>query len=246
MKIKVRQHRRLRPVQVISFDLDDTLYDNKPVMRQAEQALVAFMQQHWPATRQLQVADWRRLREQLAQQQSELAHDMTALRLATLEQGLVACGYPPEQARTGARAAMEYFLQERNKVTVPTQSHTLLSHLGQHFPLVAISNGNVDIHQIGLADYFVGAWQPGAGLRGKPHADLFHAASDAVGLNRPEQLLHVGDHPEHDILGAARFGAQTAWLPISEQQPGPWLPTVELHQVADLSGILTGHWLHIQ
>ena len=39
-------YRTLMPFQVISFDLDDTLYDNSHVITTAEQKFVTFVQQH--------------------------------------------------------------------------------------------------------------------------------------------------------------------------------------------------------
>lgn len=45
----------------------------------------------------------------------------------------------------------------------------------------------------------------------KPDPGLFRVALDRLGV-RPEQALHVGDHPELDVLGAASAGIDAALL----------------------------------
>ena len=67
----------LRPqnIQAISFDLDDTLYDNLPHILNAEAELATFLLQTYPLSQAWQTHDWRRLKLQLLQQNRELAHD---------------------------------------------------------------------------------------------------------------------------------------------------------------------------
>jgi FMN phosphatase YigB (HAD superfamily) len=45
----------------MSFDLDDTLYDNHPFILRAEQKLLAFLQQHSPSDGATDTQYWRRL-----------------------------------------------------------------------------------------------------------------------------------------------------------------------------------------
>jgi len=58
-------YRRLYPVKAISFDLDDTLYNNVPVMQRAEQAVRDFLAREFPQTAVWQSSDWLRHRQQL-------------------------------------------------------------------------------------------------------------------------------------------------------------------------------------
>jgi FMN phosphatase YigB (HAD superfamily) len=56
----------------------------------------------------------------------------------------------------------------------------------------------------------------------------------------PEQILHVGDHPETDVLGARLHGFRAAWLNERQQ---PWhsvqlLPDVEINGLEELAGLL--------
>ena len=235
----IQFHRRLRPVKVISFDLDDTLYDNGPVMQRAEQALVDHLHERFPQTSHWHLDDWRAMRDALAAKDSLLAGNMTALRVTTLRQGLAQAGIAEQLARQASEDAMAHFLTFRNRIDVAPEVHRLLDALAGRFPLVAISNGNADINKIGLQPYFAAAWQPSDKVRGKPTTDMFIAAQQALGFH-PSELLHIGDHPISDVQGAARFGAQSVWLNTSGQ-PHPsltWLPTVTVQSLPLIGDIL--------
>lgn len=235
----IQFHRRLRPVKVISFDLDDTLYDNRPVMQRAEQALVEHLHERFPQTSHWQLDDWRTMRDTLAAKDALLAGNMSALRLTTLQQGLCQAGVAKQAARQASEEAMAHFLTFRNRIEVAPEVHRLLNALAGKFPLVAISNGNADIHKIGLQPYFAAAWQPSDKVRGKPTTDMFLAAQQALGF-KPSELLHIGDHPISDVQGAARFGAQSVWFNESGQDHPSltWLPTVTIQSLPLLDDIL--------
>ena len=49
----MRFYRPLGPVKAMTFDLDDTLYDNGPVIRAAEVSLQDYIVKHYPRTAQL-------------------------------------------------------------------------------------------------------------------------------------------------------------------------------------------------
>ena len=45
----------------------------------------------------------------------------------------------------------------------------------------------------------------------------------------PSQVVHIGDHPEHDILGAQNCGLHTLWVNFSGQSwPGAQPPDLEV------------------
>lgn len=235
----IQFHRRLRPIKVISFDLDDTLYDNRPIMQRAEQALVDHLHTNFPQTRSLSIEQWAELRNTLASKDALLAGNMTALRMASLEHGLHQTGVNAATIKRASEDAMAHFLSVRNQIEVTPDVIKLLDALASRFPLVAISNGNADIGQFGLQPYFTSAWQPTTKLRGKPTTDMFIAAQQALGF-KPSELLHIGDHPISDVQGAARFGAQSVWLNESGQPNSDltWLPTVTIQKLPLLSDIV--------
>ncbi|KFZ30762.1 hypothetical protein IDSA_09605 [Pseudidiomarina salinarum] len=230
--------RRLHPVQALSFDLDDTLYPNAPVMRAAEQAVHAYLCERHPQVAHWTAEDWARRRLHIMGRDQDLASDMTALRLATLCEGFREAGVG--EAEAAAEAALQEFLKHRNAVEMDTSTHDNLERLAAHYPLFALSNGNVSVDAIGLAPYFTGILQPGKGRRGKPHPDMFSEARQLLPDIPPSGWLHIGDSPSADVFGARRAGWQTAWytggLGLSDQLQV--LPTLAFDDLGRLTDFL--------
>jgi putative hydrolase of the HAD superfamily len=77
----------------------------------------------------------------------------------------------------------------------------------------------------------------------KPHPLAFRAALDAVGVDRPEEAVFVGDRPFDDIHGARSAGLRTVLIPhsdIPEAQKGPVAgePDAVIDRLADLLAIV--------
>lgn len=234
----MRFYRRLTHFKAISFDLDDTLYDNFPVIKKAERALQAHLTQIIPENNTLGRKYWLKHRAKCISLKPELAHDVSALRLASLISGMQNLGLSEAQSKQKAEQALTYFLFHRNLVTVSdTVKHTLES-LSQHYPLVAISNGNVGIEEIGLKDYFTHCFFAGEGNLQKPAHDMFHQTCEALAIT-PQQLLHIGDCTHADIYGALQAGCQTVWIDNAnfaiKKKPLKLLPTAQLDRVEQLS-----------
>lgn len=230
---QVRFHRRLLPVSVISFDLDDTLYDNGPVMQAAEQQVQDFICQYYPQTKDWDIKHWQQRRLKLMREHESLRSDMTRLRLATLEQGFTeAQVLEPKRA---AETVMQQFLFHRSNFSVAASTHELLRSLARQFRLVAVSNGNVDCDRIGLSQHFQLIVQPGDGLRGKPFSDMFERVKAELDV-KSEQILHIGDHPISDVVGAQRSGCQSAWFTggLGKHEQLSTLPTFQFDQLNDL------------
>jgi len=117
---------------------------------------------------------------------------------------------------------------------VPGDIHPFLAKLKQHYPIVAISNGNVGTEEIGLAKYFDYRFHAGNGNKQKPANDLFQLACNKLGI-KTHELLHVGDCGRADIKGAIRAGCQSAWLNCYDVgKPQTSLADIELNRVTDL------------
>ncbi|WP_185968002.1 HAD-IA family hydrolase [Thalassotalea sp. PS06] len=237
----MRFYRRLKPFKALSFDLDDTLYDNHPVITRAEAALKQHLQTLIPATQEVTANFWWQQRRYCLQQNPALSHDVTALRLATLTLGLVKLGYEEAEAKQKAENAFAFFLRHRNNLTVSDEVIKLLENLAEKFPLVAISNGNVSVDDIGIRHCFVDTYFAGNGNLQKPENDMFHQACEFINIT-PSQLLHVGDCTHADIFGAMRAGCQTAWVNNQSfaivKKPLKTLPTMQLDKVEQLQTFL--------
>lgn len=233
----VQFYRKLQPISVISFDLDDTLYDNVPIMQNAEQQTQEFIARQYPQASHWDIEHWQRRRLSVMQRNLQLSSDMTLLRLTTLSEGFSEAGITaPWQA---AEQVMAFFRYHRSNFMVDDHSLQLLQQLKCHYRLAAISNGNVECDKIGLADYFDLVIQPGEGLRGKPFADMFDRVKTHFEVPA-ERILHVGDHPYSDILGAHRAGCQSAWFRGGLGHTGQLrvLPTFCFNQLQQLATVV--------
>lgn len=230
-------YRRLYPVKAISFDLDDTLYNNVPVMQRAEQAVRDFLAREFPQTAVWQSSDWLRHRQQLMYAQPDLASNMTQLRRTALAAGLRQFAIAENEISGGVDAAFAHFMAHRNAVEITANVHAALAQLADYYPLFALSNGNVSVEAIGLGEYFTGVFQPSNTLRGKPFADMFLAAQQQLPEVAPLQWLHVGDSPSADVLGAQRAGWQSAWFTggLGKYEHLQVLPTLAYNNLQQLT-----------
>jgi putative hydrolase of the HAD superfamily len=70
----------------------------------------------------------------------------------------------------------------------------------------------------------------------KPDAAIFRLAAERLGAS-PQQVLFIGDHPEADVVGAARAGLQTAWLHRNRPWPDHLAAISPNYQIASLSDL---------
>ncbi|PJG85805.1 HAD-IA family hydrolase [Conservatibacter flavescens] len=228
-------YRNLQPFKAISFDLDDTLYENHSVILLAEQQfLMAFNQL---SQLNLSVANWHNWKKQTAYQIGLIAEDVTAWRFATIEAILRQQGKSAVEIDQISQQSMAVFLQWRHHIDVPAQSFSILDQLKQRYSLIAITNGNVDPQKIGFTQFDL-ILCGGKHGRAKPHQDLFLQAAQKLKLS-PHEILHIGDNLETDVQGAISAGYQAVWLNLSNKGLNSFpqariLPTVEITHLAEL------------
>ncbi|MDP9065545.1 MAG: HAD-IA family hydrolase [Pseudomonadota bacterium] len=193
---------------VISLDLDDTLWPVAPVIAAAESALLAWLQRHHPqAASGHDVDSMRRLGAGVAERHPERRHDLTFLRRRALHEQLTAAGYPG----TAVDAAMEVFLAERNRVRLYDDVRPALARLRLKYRLFSLSNGNASPDRCGIGHFFEGHVAAAHAGAAKPDARIFEHLARVAGV-QPVRILHVGDDPLTDVVGATRAGMQAAWL----------------------------------
>ena len=205
-------------INLITFDLDDTLWDVRPALIKAEQAQNVWLQQHYPrAIENRDSHDLNQRKKDLIKQQPHLIHHISRFRQIFLEQLLLDAGVPPDEACDAAMQAFRAFIARRNDVELFKHAESVLEELNQDYTLAAITNGNADVSQTPLAAFFSFALKAEDVGAAKPAPDLFLAAM-AQANSSPEQIVHVGDSHDHDIVGAHGVGIRSVWL-TSEQQP---------------------------
>jgi putative hydrolase of the HAD superfamily len=199
----------LSRIRAVSLDLDDTLWPIWPTIARAEAVLLDWLATHAPATRALHASTGalRALRERVYQLRPDLHCDLGALRRESIRMALEQAGDDPGLAEP----AFEVFFSERQRVELFDDALPALEYLSRRWPVVALSNGNADVHQMGLGTYFHAAVHAREAGVSKPDARIFHQAAQAAGV-APAQVLHVGDDAHLDSLGALEAGMQAVWL----------------------------------
>ena len=234
----MQYYRRLNSIQAMTFDLDDTFYANHPYIVAAEKQMFAFMVQHWPATESLGKPAWRQFRREVISETPACRHDMIALRRAVLHKMFSAIGLSGAELSDAIERSYDTFYFHRSNFKVPADYITLLQELSQKMPLMAITNGNVDIARIGLDGCFQRVYHASSTLRSKPYPDMFDLARKE--LNLPARhILHVGDNLEKDVAGAINAGYQAAWYAenrpmLLNQESATVLPHVALNSLSEL------------
>ncbi len=204
-------------VKAITLDLDDTLWPVWPAIERAERMLLAWLGQNAPATAALYSTPGalRQIREAMVGMRPDLLHDLSALRRESIRQALEKSGDDPALAEP----AFDLFFEERQKVELYEDALPTLEFLFAKYPVVAISNGNADIHKTGVGKYFRAALSARGFGVGKPDARIFHAGAKAAGVESSE-VLHVGDDAHLDVAGALGAGMQAFWL---TRRGNPWM-----------------------
>ncbi|MGL4860975.1 MAG: 5-amino-6-(5-phospho-D-ribitylamino)uracil phosphatase YigB [Enterobacteriaceae bacterium] len=236
----MRYYRPLNEIRAITFDLDDTLYDNGPVIELTEQKLYQFLLQQHRVLHNWSVAQIDQFTQQVSKLRPEFEHDVTKRRWHAIALLLQQCGYSPLEANKGADEALVHFLYWRNKIVVPEEVHQLLRQLRHRFPLIAITNGNSDPRLYGISGYFDAILRAGPAGRAKPWPDMYLNAAHRLGIS-PSHLLHVGDDLTTDVAGAIRCGAQACWVnnrPSNVLTVDDILPHMEISRLVSLAALL--------
>lgn len=196
-------------IKAITLDLDDTLWPVWPAIERAEAALDKWLNRHAPMTAALFANPTARhdIREQIVRTRPDLKHNLSAIRREAIRLAL----YRSKENPLLAEDAFEIFFAARHEVTLYDDALLALEFLSARYPVVALSNGNADVHRVGLGRYFHAAVSAREAGAAKPDARIFHTAARAAGVDAA-QVLHIGDDAHLDGVGALRAGMQTVWL----------------------------------
>ena len=235
-------YRSLRPIKAITFDLDDTLYDNYPVIRKTTAESHAALQAYHPALSDFSEEAYQVLRNELLLREPDIGHDVTEWRRRSVELAMFNAGLSSAEARAGADKVMAVFAHWRSQVEMPEETHLTLAALAEHVPLVAITNGNAEPEKLGLDRYFQFSLRAGPHGRAKPWQDMYHLAAQRLAI-APENILHVGDDLITDVAGSLRCGMQACWINLRQgnlmqMKEARLLPHVEISQLASLIALL--------
>ncbi|MEG1041879.1 MAG: HAD-IA family hydrolase [Pseudomonas sp.] len=225
-------------IELITFDLDDTLWDTAPVILSAEAVLRDWLAANAPDLGAVPVEHLYSIRERLVAAEPGLKHRISALRRRVLFHALEDVGYSENKARELANEGFEVFLHARHQVDIFPEVQPVLEILRHHYTLGVVTNGNADVRRLGLADYFKFALCAEDVGIGKPDPKPFLEAL-RQGQVEAHAAVHIGDHPGDDIAGAQRAGLRAIWFnPQGKTWESDNRPDAEIQRLSQLPELL--------
>ncbi|MDA9989108.1 HAD family hydrolase, partial [Luminiphilus sp.] len=177
-------------VRLITFDLDDTLWDVKPALVAADAAQWRYLTARFPKEPLRELADQQAgtLRAEILAEKPMLAHYISQFREAFIYRLLLRSGQSKTTATEAASEAFAAFYAERHKVALFEDAATALSTLSQDYLLGALTNGNADVRKTPIASYFSYAWRAEEFGISKPDILLFHRVFEQAGVAANEVI----------------------------------------------------------
>jgi putative hydrolase of the HAD superfamily len=228
-----------KKIKVLTFDLDDTLWECMPVIEKAELKLRKWLNTHYPKiTSKYSVDDFFDFRVSISKMHSAHSHDFTFIRQQLLYNSAINSGYNQQIAAEVRDLGVELFITERSNVNLYDDVIPTFKILAKHFRLGALTNGNVNLAKTELAHYFNFTLNAITVGYPKPDSRFFQHACRLAKANAAE-IIHIGDHPEHDIKGATESGIKSIWINRNKDNwPDLPKPNYTIISLSELPGLL--------
>jgi putative hydrolase of the HAD superfamily len=222
-------------IRCIAFDLDDTLWECHPVIARAEHRFYEWLQSYYPKISQkYSEAELVTHRMDFMHSHPDNRHDLTYLRKRWMNQLADEVEYDLKHHHSFIDDGFEVFWLARNEVTFYDGTLDILEQLSADYSLGVISNGNADVHHIGVGHLFDFVLSSEAAGVSKPHPDIFDQAFK-LSKHEKNETVYVGDDPKRDILGAHGAGIPAIWFnPSLKPWPGGKTPTAVIQHLDQL------------
>ena len=197
-------------IRAITFDLDDTLWPIAPTILEAERTLHRWLEAHAPTVAaSYSIERMRELRPEAFAwaEANRSTHDLRGVRRYQIGLAFARAGGDPSLLGT----AYEVFEHARQEVRLYPDVLENLERLAARYPIAGITNGFADLGRAGLGAFFRFSLAAGVFGVAKPDRSIFDAACERLGC-APAEVLHVGDDPHADVIGAHAAGLRSAWI----------------------------------
>ena len=226
-------------IELVTFDLDNTLWETDNVIRRAELASREWMTRRVPEFgERFDTASLWALRTEVVERQPDISHDVSRMRLAVLREAATLCGCSEAEAHRLATGAFDEFLRLRHEIAYYEGALATLAVLAERYTLGALTNGNADFTRLGLDRYFSFGFTAADVGASKPDPAMFQAALAQAGVPA-SATVHVGDQPVDDIQGARAVGMHTIWVNFGGSGDGTAVgATAEVRRLDQLPEII--------
>lgn len=205
-----------KQIEVVTLDLDNTLWDVEATIIVAEKNMRLWMRDNVPDALEIYKSEAAaEIRSKVVADNPTQIHDLTFLRIEVLFRIIAASGVASRQARSFAEEAFAVFFKGRNNVAFFPGALEMLDLLSQRYRLFSLTNGNADVEQVGIARFLAGAVSSADVGASKPSRQMFDAALNKAGVGA-DQCIHIGDHLTDDIEGANNAGMHSLWVNMTQ------------------------------
>ena len=209
---------RMASIKLVTFDLDNTLWNVDKVIVRAETKMRNWMKEYAPESLAFYSSDHlAEIRHGILIKHPAKRFDLSFMRLAILQKVMSLGGLDEKTAKQKADEAFEVFFEARNQVDFFSGAIGLLEELQDKYLLYALTNGNADIEKTGLSAYMKGAFSAADVAASKPSPKMFNRVLKQTQL-KPENSVHVGDNLVDDIEGAANAGFFSIWVNLKSEK----------------------------
>jgi HAD superfamily hydrolase (TIGR01549 family) len=235
-------YKPLSHIRAISFDLDDTLYDNMPYIYEAERRLTQYINDNYPIASNITKTQWKDIRLLSLKEQPKLVNDLGTLRSVIMTKAFILAGMDSDSIPLAVSNCFDYFYYQRSNFVVSKSVRKVLKKLSKRLPIAAITNGNVDCRAIGIEKYFSCIIHASSTFPMKPSRAMFDHVADTLKIPA-QNILHVGDDLDKDVKGALDAGFQSAWLAVNRSmnladEQVSLLPHIQLNELKALSRLV--------
>ena len=204
-----------KQIRVITFDLDDTLWDNVPTITKAEIETRKWIENKVGKIDWGDLNDFLNLRDELIKEDVSIKWDISKLRKEIFRRKLA--HITPEKYRNKlVEDAFAVFISRRHEVKLFDGVEIALKQLSKNFLLGVLTNGNADIFRFNIGKYFSFSVSSLEAKNSKPNRAHFDKAIEIIENIKFDEILHIGDHQVNDILAAYNLGIESLWFNNNE------------------------------
>ena len=198
-------------IKMITFDLDDTLWDNKPTITNAEIKTRKWIEDRVGTIDWGDLNDFLQLRETLIKNDRSIAWDISKLRVEIFKEKINGLASADDKTKI-AEDAFAYFLKKRHEIELFPGVEGALKALSENYMLGVLTNGNADIYKLSIGKYFKFSISSLEAQDSKPNKSHFELAKSHIPNLQYSEMLHIGDHQINDIFGAYALGIEVLWF----------------------------------
>ena len=200
---------------MITFDLDDTLWDNRPTITNAEIETRKWIESIVGSINWGDLNDFLLLREALIEKDKSIAWDISKLRIEIFKEKMKGLDSSYDIQKL-AEDAFDFFLKKRHEIKLFPGVESALKTLSENYMLGVLTNGNADIYKLSIGKYFEFSISSLEAQDSKPNKPHFESAKSYLPNLKYSEMLHIGDHQINDVFGAHALGIKVLWFNNTE------------------------------